>query len=214
MGTIFARAFACEVQGGIEVDWEDFTCHRSTHYRGSSSINTGLKSEDTSHIEMLVRTLVPYNQIPKGKVTLSEKQEEVLMNWIAATKTRIEQLLADLEAVTSGEIVAEKQFSSISTIYDWIASTIQKSGSDVLKEELKIEMKNMGAQLGSVHRDLQSLRSSRVEIDDKLRALKPHSENLVSLIKHLKEKGFETMCPSLVEHPTCMETVITINISR
>ena len=27
VGTVFARAFACEVQVGINVDWEDFNCH-------------------------------------------------------------------------------------------------------------------------------------------------------------------------------------------
>ena len=44
VGTVFAHAFACEVQGGIEVDWEDFAHHRSSHYRGSSSTNSTMKS--------------------------------------------------------------------------------------------------------------------------------------------------------------------------
>ena len=47
VGTVFAHAFACEVHGGIDVDWENFNRHRYTHYGGSSSTNTVLKSEGT-----------------------------------------------------------------------------------------------------------------------------------------------------------------------
>ena len=40
--------FCMRSSSGIEVDWEDFTRHWSSHYRGSFSTNTGLKSEDIS----------------------------------------------------------------------------------------------------------------------------------------------------------------------
>ena len=49
--TVFALAFACELHGGMEVYWEDFAHHRSSHYRGSSSTNTTMKSEGTSHMK-------------------------------------------------------------------------------------------------------------------------------------------------------------------
>ena len=37
VGTVFACACAWEVQGGIDVDWEDFNRHQSEHYRGASN---------------------------------------------------------------------------------------------------------------------------------------------------------------------------------
>ena len=58
VGTVFARAFACELHDGIEVDWEDFAHNRLSHYRGSSSTNTTMKSEGTYHIEIPARTSV------------------------------------------------------------------------------------------------------------------------------------------------------------
>ena len=75
VGTVFARAFACELHGGIEVDWEDFAHHRSSHYRGSSSSKTTMKSEGTSHIEILARTPIMNEHIAKQRVTMIEKQE-------------------------------------------------------------------------------------------------------------------------------------------
>ena len=52
-----------------------------------------------------------------------------------------------MEVATVGKIVIDKKFSSISTTYDWIASIVHNSTSNLLKEELKKVMKNMGAQL-------------------------------------------------------------------
>ena len=73
----------------------------------------------------------------------------------------------------------------------------------------------MGTQLGKQKKDMETWRSSRSEIDDKLSALKSHSENLTCLMKGLKEKGLDTLCPDVVEHPTCMEsTNRSITISR
>ena len=117
--------------------------------------NVGLKSQDTSHIETLVRRLVPYKLNAKAKVTLLEKQKEFLLNWIVPiTKSRIRQLRTNLIEVTSGKIAAEKQFSSISATYDRIALTMQNSRSNVLEEELKKQIKTMGGQLGSMQIDL------------------------------------------------------------
>ena len=94
---------------------------------------------------------------------------------IAARKTRMQALLSDLEEVTLGEMVAKKQFSSLTTTYKWIASKIQNSESDVLKE-LK-ELTNMGTQLCAQKITLEPWRSSR-------------SENLACLMKGLKKKWF------------------------
>ena len=44
-------------------------------------------------------------------------------------------------------------------------------------------------------RDLESWRTTRVEMDDKLSALKLHFENLAYLMKGLKEKGVDDFCP-------------------
>ena len=66
---------------------------------------------------------------------------------IASMQTRMQVLLTDLEEVSSSEMATEKQFTSILNTYKWIATTIQHSESDVLKEELK-ELTNMGTQLG------------------------------------------------------------------
>ena len=52
VGTVFACAFAYEIQVGINIDWEEFNCHRSAHYRGSSSANTIVKFEGTSLVEI------------------------------------------------------------------------------------------------------------------------------------------------------------------
>mgnify|MGYP000028745574 FL=1 len=92
------------------------------------------------------------------KVILSKKQEELFLNSITITNSRIQQLLVDFEAVTLGKNVVE-DFPSISITYDWSASTLQSSTSNVLKEELQKEMKNMGAQFGSMWRDLQAWKS-------------------------------------------------------
>ena len=82
-------------------------------------------------------------------------------------QTRMQALLVDLKEVTSSEMAVEKQFSSLTTTYEWIASKIQNSESDVLKEELK-ELTNMGTtQLCAQKRGL-TWRSSRSEIDDML----------------------------------------------
>ena len=137
VGTIFARAFACELHGGIEVDWEDFAHHRSSHYRGSSSTNTTMKSEGTSHIEIPARTSVVTKKFAKQRATLTEKHEERLLSCIASLQTRMQALLTDLEEVSSSEVAAKKQFTSISNTYELITETIQHSESDVLKEELK-----------------------------------------------------------------------------
>ena len=51
VGSVFAHAFPCELHGGIEVGWEDFARHRSSHCRGSSSTNIILKSEGTVRIQ-------------------------------------------------------------------------------------------------------------------------------------------------------------------
>ena len=215
VGTVFARAFACELHGGIEVDWEDFAHHRSSHYRGSSSTNTTMKSEGTSHIEIPARTSVVTKKIAKQRATLTEKHEERLLCCIASLQTRMQALLTDLEEVSSSEMAAEKQFTSISNTYEWITTTIQHSESDVLKEELKKELANMGTQLGKQKKDLETWRSSRAEIDDKLSALKSHSENLTCLMKGLKDKGLDPLWPEVVEHPTCNESTTTrITVSR
>ena len=102
----------------------------------------------------------------------------------------MQALLTDLEEVTLGEMVAKKQFSSLTTTYKWIASKIQNSESDVLKE-LK-ELTNMGTQLCAQKITLEPWRSSR-------------SENLACLMKGLKEKGLDTLCPDVVEHADSME---------
>ena len=127
VGTVFARAFACELHGGIEVDWEDFAHHRSSHYRGSSSTNTTMKSEGTSHIEEPVRTSVVTKKFGKQRATLIEKHEERLLSCIASLQTRIQALVTDLEEVSSSEMATEKQFTSISNTYEWITTTIQHS---------------------------------------------------------------------------------------
>ena len=59
----------------------------------------------------------------------------------------MQALLTDLEKVSSSEMASEKQFTSISNTYEWLPATIQHSESDVLKEELKKELANMGTQL-------------------------------------------------------------------
>ena len=59
----------------------------------------------------------------------------------------MQAMLTDLEEVSSSEMAADKQFTSISNTYEWITTTIQHSESDVLKEELKKELANMGTQL-------------------------------------------------------------------
>jgi hypothetical protein len=215
VGTVFARAFACEVQGGIDVNWEDFNRHRSEHYKGSSSTNTGLKSSGTSHVDIPATT--PVQQVLEAKVraTMTEKHEQMMAGCIASMSSRIQALLADLEAVKSAEIQAEKKFSSIKTTYEWIASTIQNSESEVLKEELKKELNNMGTQLRSQMTDLDTCRNAHEEIDNKLSALKLHSENLACLMQDLKQNGFDTLCPSVIEHPSGIESTITsIAISR
>ena len=215
VGFVFARAFACELHGGIEVDWEDFAHHRSSHYRGSSSTNTTMKFEGTSHIEIPTRTSVLTQTRAKQKATLTEKHEERLLRCIASMQTKMQALLADLEEVSSGEMATEKQFTSMSNTYEWIASTIQNSESDVLKEELKKELTTMGTRLEAQKKDLETWQSSRNEIDEQLSALKLHSENLTCLMKGLKEKGLDTLCPDVVEHPACMEsTNRSITISR
>ena len=75
VGTIFARAFACEVQGGIDIDWEDFNRHRLEHYKGSSSTNTSLKSSGTSHVDIPAATHVHQVQYAKIRATMTEKHE-------------------------------------------------------------------------------------------------------------------------------------------
>ena len=65
----------------------------------------------------------------------------------------------------------------------------------MLKEELKKELNDMGTQLGSEMRDLESWRTDSVEMDDKLSALKQHFENLACLMKNLKEKGVDNCVP-------------------
>ena len=67
----------------------------------------------------------------------------------------------------------------------------------------------MGTQLGSHMRDLDTCRNAHCELDNKLSALKLHSENLVCLIQDLKQKGFDTLCSSVIEHPSGMESTIT-----
>ena len=101
MGTIFARAFACEVQGGIDVDWEDFNRHQSEHYRGSSSTNTGLKSSGTSHVDIPATTPIHQVQYAKLRVTMTEKHEQMMASCITSMGSRIQALLADLEVVKS-----------------------------------------------------------------------------------------------------------------
>ena len=123
-------------------------------------------------------------------------------------QTRMQALLADLEEVSSSEMVAEKQFTSISNTYEWITATIQHSENDVLKEELKKELTNMGTQLGKQKKDMETWRSSRSEIDDKLSTLKSHSENLTCLMTGLKDKSLDPLWPEVVEHPACMESTI------
>ena len=183
VGTVFARAFACEVQGGINVNWEDFNRHRSEHYKGSPSTNTGLKSSGTSHVD--IPATRPVHQVLEAEVrsTMTEKHEQMMAGCIASMRSRIQALLADLEAVKSAEIQAEKKYSSIKTTVEWIASTIQNSESEVLKEELKKELNNMDTQLGSQMRDLDTCRNAHKEIDNKLSALKLHSENLACLMQ-------------------------------
>ena len=114
-----------------------------------------------------------------------------MLSCVAFIKSRIQTLLADLEAVKSTQMVVEKKFSSISTTYEWIASTIQNSKCEVLKEELKKELNNMDTQLASQMRNLESWRIACVEMNDKLSALKLHSKNLACLMKDLKEKGVD-----------------------
>ena len=97
----------------------------------------------------------------------------------------MQALLADLEEVTSGAMATEKQFSFLTTTYEWIASKLQNYESDVLKEELKKELTNMGTQLCSLKRDLQTWRSTHSKIDDTLLALRLHVENLACLMKGL-----------------------------
>ena len=63
---------------------------------------------------------------------MTEKHEQMMAGCIASMSSRIQALLADLEAVKSTEIQAEKKFSSIKITYKWIASTIQNLESDVL----------------------------------------------------------------------------------
>ena len=127
----------------------------------------------------------------------------------------MQALLADFEEVSSGEMAAEKQFTSMSNTYEWIASTIQNSDSDVLKEELKKKLTTMCTHLEAQKKDLETCRSSRNEIDEQLSALKLHSENLTCLMKGLEEKGLDTLCPDVVEHPVYMEnTNRSITISR
>ena len=126
-------------------------------------------------------------------------------------QTRMQVLLTDLEEVSSSEVAAEKQFTSISNTYEWIITTIQHSESDMLKEELKKE----GTQLEKQKKYQETWRSSRAEIDDKLSALKSHSENLTCLMKGLKDKGLDLLMPKVIEHPTCNESTITrITLSR
>ena len=133
------------------------------------------------------------------KVILSKKQEELFLNSITITNSRIQQLLVDFEAVTLGKNVVE-DFPSISITYDWSASTLQSSTSNVLKEELQKEMKNMGAQFGSMWRDLQAWKPFDVELDDKLCALKLHKKSFSSLMIDLKEKNSETICRASNKH--------------
>ena len=126
-----------------------------------------MKFEGTSRIEIPTRTFVLTKQIAKERATLIEKHEEQLLCCIASMQTRMQALLTVLEEVSSSEMAPEKQFTSISNTYEWIAATIQHSENDVLKEELKKELKNMGTQLGKQKKDLETWRSSRAEIDDK-----------------------------------------------
>ena len=78
-------------------------------------------------MEIPPRTHVHHVQIAKVRATMIEKQEQVMLSGVVVMKSRIQTLIVDLEAVKSSEMVAEKQFSSISTMYEWIASTIQNS---------------------------------------------------------------------------------------
>ena len=105
---------------------------------------------------MDIPATTPVHQVQSAKLraTMTEKHEQMIASCIASMSSRIQALLVDLEAVKSAEIQAEKQFSSIKTTYEWIALTIQNSESEVLKEELKKELNNMGTQLGSQMRDL------------------------------------------------------------
>ena len=81
-------------------------------------------------------------------------------------QTKMQGPLTDLEEVSSSEMAEEKQFTSISNTYEWIASTIQNSESDVLKEELKKELTTMGTRLEAQKKDLETWQSSRNEIDE------------------------------------------------
>ena len=84
---------------GIEVDWENFTCHRLSHCRGSSTTNTTMKSKGTSHIEIPTSTPMSNEQIAKLRATPTKKNEELLLSSIIAMKARMQALLADLEAI-------------------------------------------------------------------------------------------------------------------
>ena len=76
-------------------------------------------------------------------------------------QTKLQALLANLEEVSSGEVTAKKQFTSMSNRYEWIAPTIQNSESDVLNEELKKELTTMGTHLEAQKKDLKPWRSKR-----------------------------------------------------
>ena len=103
----------------------------------------------------------------------------------------------------------------MSNTYESIASNIQNSKSNVWKKELKKKLTNIGTHLEAQKKDQETWWSSGSEIDEQLSALKLHSENLTCLMKGLKEKGLDTLCPDVVEHPACMESTITsISISR
>ena len=83
-----------------------------------------MKSEGTSHIKIPARTSVVTKKFAKQRPTLIEKHEERLLSCIASLQTRMQALLTDLEEVSSSEMAAEKQFTSISNTYEWITTTI------------------------------------------------------------------------------------------
>ena len=80
-------------------------------------MNTGWKSSGTSHVDIPATTLVHEVQFAKIRATMTEKHEQMMAGCIASMSSRIQALLVDLEVIKSGEIQAEKQFSSIKTTY-------------------------------------------------------------------------------------------------
>ena len=59
------------------------------HYRGSSSTNTGVKSEGNSLVEIPPRTLFHHVQIAKVRATITKKQEHMILSCVSVMKSRI-----------------------------------------------------------------------------------------------------------------------------